>query len=397
MAAAVAVENSHEINSSLRDRLAAKQQEAAELRAEIQQQRFVQQQLRLRLNAAGVTDTSLVPGDLRAGSGSTDPRNQNIELRSLLQTLVDNVDLSHQVVFECGSGEDVIVGGRHVVLRRMAMWQLSQGRQSQSGLKLSVPHDLEDEISNLLQDARKKGRLDDSKVRELSATWELVGTEVVSAAIGEAEPAIFLVHKETSQAVVVAKWPSMEVVSNLNESSADAHCAGEPVIPPFDPVQHFAVKEVEGNPNPTLLTSRRLEVEEAVERLAELKRQVFDLVGSTEDGATSVPSKPLPTAGRPAEKRSVRWSGLQPQVERARSMSEGDRVEVEFQGQWFSGTLLEVVEGDMAQVKCDVDSPGIVTVAPLAAVRPVQLAERSEELDSRPKKLPGHMRARSFG
>ncbi|CAE8582066.1 unnamed protein product, partial [Polarella glacialis] len=154
--------------------------------------------------AAGVQDPSFVPGHVEAGSGTTEP--QHYELRTLFQWLVDNVDLTRQVIFECGHGEgQVVVGGRRVLLQRMATWQLADG-----GLKLSVPLELQAEISGLLSTSRQRGRLEEAQVQRLAKAWELVGAEVVSATVGTPEPAIFLVHRESAQAVVVAQWPSIE-------------------------------------------------------------------------------------------------------------------------------------------------------------------------------------------
>lgn len=47
----------------------------------------------------------------------------------------------------------------------------------------------------------------------------------------------------------------------------------------------------------------------------------------------------------------------------------GDRVEVDFQGKWYSGTLHSVDATGKASVKCDVDAPGVFTVTPLCCLR----------------------------
>jgi len=49
-------------------------------------------------------------------------------------------------------------------------------------------------------------------------------------------------------------------------------------------------------------------------------------------------------------------------------VSKGDSVEVQYQGEWFSG-VLQGVQGEFALVSCDVDDPDIITVAPLRKVR----------------------------
>lgn len=47
----------------------------------------------------------------------------------------------------------------------------------------------------------------------------------------------------------------------------------------------------------------------------------------------------------------------------------GDRVEVEYEGTWFSGVLQGLDAGGKANVRCDADPEGVVTVAPLRRVR----------------------------
>mmetsp|Transcript_62800 Transcript_62800/g.141857 ORF Transcript_62800/g.141857 Transcript_62800/m.141857 type:complete len:322 (-) Transcript_62800:221-1186(-) len=299
----------------LRMRLGDRRAEVAALRAHIQQARLDTQQLLLRLKALGVADPSLVPGRVQAGSGAVEP--QHVDLQSLLQWLADSVDLSQQVVFECGGSEgEVTVSGRRVQLSRMAAWQLSSG--STAGLRLSVPLELQAEIAGMLSSAQRRGRVDEAQVQRLASLWEVVGAEVVSATMGQPEPAIFLVHRESTQAVVVAQWPAVEFA---RAAPAD----------PFDPERHFA-------------------------RLAEAECDA-------EAGAVAP----------------------RPQV------STGDRVEVEYEGQWFAG-VIEWVDGDIANVKCDVDSPGVITVAPLTNVRPARAAQHAA-----PKKMQRHMRARSVG
>lgn len=303
-----------------------KRAEVELLRTNIQQAELDVQHLRLRLQAAGVQDSSLVPHKLQAGSGTAEPH--NFELHSLLQWLVSSVDLSQQVLFECGNNEgEVMVGGRRVVLHRMAAWQLSQG--SATGLRMSVPLDLQAEISGMLLAARRRGgRVEDAQVQRLAQSWELVGAEVVSAAMGQPEPAIFLVHRESAQAIVIAQWPMVDPAPSSAGASKDA--------PRFDATAHFA-------------------------RLA-----AIGPVGG------SMTASAVPAVDRP-------------------HVSTGDRVEVEYEGQWFSG-VIQWVDGDVANVKCDVDSPGVITVAPLTSVRPARRTPREQA-----PKMQRHVRARSVG
>jgi len=47
----------------------------------------------------------------------------------------------------------------------------------------------------------------------------------------------------------------------------------------------------------------------------------------------------------------------------------GDRVEVEYEGRWYAGTLQTVNGAGKASVKCDADAPGVLTVTALCHVR----------------------------
>lgn len=49
----------------------------------------------------------------------------------------------------------------------------------------------------------------------------------------------------------------------------------------------------------------------------------------------------------------------------------GDRVEVEYEGDWYVGVLHSIDAAGKASVKCDVDEPGVLTIAPLQRVKHV--------------------------
>eukprot|EP00416_Gambierdiscus_australes_P025538 CAMPEP_0171068216 /NCGR_PEP_ID=MMETSP0766_2-20121228/8438_1 /TAXON_ID=439317 /ORGANISM="Gambierdiscus australes, Strain CAWD 149" /LENGTH=375 /DNA_ID=CAMNT_0011524507 /DNA_START=41 /DNA_END=1166 /DNA_ORIENTATION=+ len=326
----------------LRACLAGKRMEAAFLQDQIQRARLDAQQLRLHLQAVGVAHPSLLPESVHAGSGNPEPQ-QLSELRSLLHWLAESVDLSHHVVFDCGG--EVMVGGRRVLLQRMATWQLSGsplsatkgcGGGDPSRLKLSVPLELHGEISRMLSSARARGgHLDEATVQRLADSWDIVGTEVVSAAMGCPEPAIFLVHKESAQAITITQWPSVEFARSGGPSGT------------FDPEQHFA--------------------------------RCADLATPVKAYKVQMPPESLGPTG-PASPALVTVK-----------VSTGDRVEVEREGQWIAGTL-QKVDGNVANVRCDSSaSPeGVLTVAPLASVRPARSAQ-----DMTSKKFFRHMRAKS--
>lgn len=141
----------------------------------------------------------------------------------------------------------------------------------------------------------------------------MISAEVVPASGTRAGPAIFLVHRRTSQAIVVASWPAV---------AADSGAAppGEKALLDLD--SHFA-----------------------------------PITGAA--GASPPPCPPVAPPRPP------------PQC----ALAIGDRVEVEYQGHWFTGVLQDV-DGGEASVRCDVDSPGVLTVAPLTSVRPIASGRR---------------------
>lgn len=210
---------------------------------------------------------------------------------------------------------------------------------SSEGLKLSVPIELQAEVATLLSEAQTRGRFLEPVLQNFAAGWELVSAEV-AAAPGVVEPAIFLVCCETSQAIVCARWPLLDF------GGPATCCVGS--CAPFDPAKHFC----------------------------ELPALVAADASSNEAGS------------RPRSD-SV-WST-------------GDRVEVEWEGEWFTG-VLQWVHGDVANVKCDVDEPGVTTDASIDSVRPAR------DVGARPPPLRGelcstsplrsktcHMRAKSIG
>jgi len=323
----------------LRARLAAKQEEAERLRGRLQHSKLQVQQLRMCLTALGV-DSSVVPHLMESGgscgSAAAPEHAQRRELRALVQWIAECVDLTQQVVFECGSREGkVAVGGRRVLLQRMVAWRmaLSEGgpvvaATTTSGdparaLKLSVPMVLQAEIVSIILRARHKGGIGEEALQQFAEAWEMVGAEVVSAAAGRPEPAIFLVHRVTGQAMVVARWPAVEFScrqSTPNRSSSSRLA--------FDPDAHFS-------------------------RLA---------------CAAAPPSQTAAAEAAVAAVAAAAAGSAEGQAARSAVVAAGDRVEVEYEGRWFEGVLCWATH-DAAHVQCDADAPGVITVAPLSNVR----------------------------
>lgn len=314
--------------------LADKEAEVEDLRAQLGHARTQTETCRRALEAAGTADSTspaLVPSAMQAGKSIADTH--HLELRQLMQWLAVTIDLSQQVMFDCGAGKELMqVGGKSVNMQRMVAWQLNPS----DGLKLSVPVGLQAEVATLLAEAQARGGFSESTFQSFADAWEMVSAEVASA-LGVVEPAIFLVCRETSEAIVCARWPMVDFAGPARVC-----------VNAFDPAKHFLGLSV---------------------------------------SPSSDEARPCAT-----------WST-------------GDRVEVQWEGEWFAGVLQEV-HGDVATVKCDVDEPGVTTDASFTFVRPAAAqplqaarerpAQQSEDLCGAASLRSkchghGHVRAKSIG
>jgi len=381
--------------------LADKRREANVLKAKLLHMRLMGQHLRARLLAVGVSSASVVPGQIVAGAGAVAPA-ASPELRSLLEWLAEAVDLTRQVTFECGAGgAGVAVGGRRVLLQRMAAMPL--GGCEQSRLQLSVPLELQAEITSTLARVRARGgRACETELARVAERWELVGAEMVSAATGQQEPAIFLVHRDDvsggspeesqkpARAIVVAQWPSVDFAKLAAASS-------------FTPARHFqklcAAPSDDGPPS----------------RSATLRPQLLAQAQALPQGAQGAPASSLARAPPPpvqalspvlapqAHPPMMRGAGAEPGGPDKLKVCTGDRVVIKYRGQWFRGVLKRVdVEGNVANVKCDTDMPGVITIVPLASVWPAASPPEESQWTTRPheaahRQILRHVRARTVG
>lgn len=289
-------------HTCLRARVNEKEAEVEKLKEELECLRQENECNRRQLEAATSEQSSsfLVPKDMQAGKLLAD--SEHMELRNLMRWLSKTINLSQQVVFDCGAGQEMDVGGRAVFMQRMVAWQVGSG----DGMKLSVPVEMQAEVGALLAKAQAAGQFAESDLHRFASDWDLVCAEVATAP-GISEPALFLVCRKSTQAIVCARWPTVQFAASPAKLPA---CAA------FDAMKHFSK------------------------------------LGAATDTQESRPT--------------------------ARNLSMGDRVEVEYEGEWFAG-VIQFVNGNIATIKCDVDEPGVTTDACLECVRLIQPLQAAKE------------------
>jgi hypothetical protein len=299
---------------------------AASLERSIQQAQWHALSLRAFLRDAGVHDAaSLVPHSLRSG-GQPDSSG---ELRALLEWLAERVNLSDETAYSA-EGEWMI-GDHCIEWGRMVTWSLAGVSQ-----KLSVPADFRDEVVRLLVSTRTRGGVNETELRKFAMKWTLVGVDVVTN--GDTVPAIFLINEEVSSTVIVADWPVVD--------------QQPPSRPSLDLKQHFGRQVSHFGPEA---------------KAAHIQGVAWPVLTSPARVPVSMVG-PVNVLERCVCVRHVTEADLRaPPVH----VSEGDRVEVKFDGQWFSG-VVQRVQGNVAKVQCDADTPGTITIAPLLLVRPAQ-------------------------
>mmetsp|Transcript_21284 Transcript_21284/g.26250 ORF Transcript_21284/g.26250 Transcript_21284/m.26250 type:complete len:299 (-) Transcript_21284:119-1015(-) len=233
--------------------------EALELQAELRAGKIEVQQLQLRLKASNCGSASTPSTASVLPTVLEEPRAQ--ELQHLFKWLADTVDLSDIEIFDVGF--EVPIGGRRIHLHRVVQWPLSV-----AGLQLTAPLEHREPLGNLLASTRSTGKVDTAAVLHFLSGWDLIAGEF--AASGAAEPSVLLSHRDSTQGILVAAWPTREAL----------------------------------------------------------------------------------------------------QVSRACSSSLrlGERVEVEYDGQMYPGVLHAVDAHGMANIRCDADPPGVMTVTPLSRV-----------------------------
>jgi len=383
----------------LKKSLEVKSLEARALNIEIQRARLEAQMLRLQLLCQGVQDESVIPNDLRTGGSFEDPTSKFLEHRRLLEWLAEVCDLSSRKY--CNVVGDLVVAGQKAVIGHAAQWTLSVPND----LCLTCPIELEGTIVGLLSKARRS-TLSLQDLEGFASEWDMLAVEMNVE--GEGLPGLFLLRREDGTAVVVSAWPKLPAPACVT-----------PLCQPFDAASFFQHS-----------TKARLDAANAVfydhtgvvhtlsfnegvvtwhsstgccERVCdlgisfclcdELQDECFSLTGpfgrvtmsdplpgtpqrdmveeivslSLEHGvlvyhAQAASEGVLTSLQLPAVSKSER------EAEHQRSVSKGDSVFIQYQGEWVAG-VLKGVQGEFALVSCDADDPDIITVAPLRQVR----------------------------
>lgn len=256
---------------------------------------------------------SVIPRRFSAGERPSDAIRP---LKDLLEWLAERVDVSSEAAFAVDA--EVSLGDGKAFLGRMVTWPLSRS----GGQKLSVPRELREDVANLLVRVHAAGHVSPLEAEDFAEQWDMVNAKVSSEG-SPAVPAIFLLNPSTAQTIVVAAWPKL---------SSEPGSRSRPL---FDPARHFTR---------SLLANQLLSLPRSKERPP-----------SEDIGVAAVQDK---AAGARHRSCIALW--------------DGDRVEVWWGGQWYTGVLRNVKDG-MAQVQCDTDMPGLITFAPVSDVRLTRL------------------------
>jgi len=258
-----------------------------ELEAELRASKIEVQQLQLRLRAAMSKSGSARPAAACMPSASPSTLDHKVtELQNLFTWLAKLVELACPEVLTVNF--QVPVGGRSVHLQRVKQWLL-KGSPGCKRLRLSVPVEHKEEIAAIIAEAQHKGEASREAAAAFAAAWDLVPGELMTTAHPEAEPAVLLAHRASTQGVLIATWPTREALEAFH-------------------AQH----------------------------------------------ATNCDA---------------------PRI--------GDRVEVEYEGQWYTGILYAVEANGRASVRCDVDAPGVLTIAPLQRVRRLRHSAEADNTGKR--------------
>lgn len=412
----------------LRNSLEAKSKQAAALTAEVQRVRLEAQMLRMQLLAQGVKDESTIPANLRSGGSLEEPGLKFMEQRRLLEWLAEVCDFSSRKT--CNVVGDLYVAGYKAKIGHGVQWPLSVP----DGLSLTIPIGFEEAIVGMISKARRS-LLSLDEFERFATEWDMLSVEMCVE--GDTMPGLFLVRREDAAAIVVSAWPKLpsvigspsscssfsaakffEGVSDMKPDTAkavffghdglantlsfsrsgtvqweqegngsqqmheiglDFHVCESPKYEHFSLTGPFGrITIADALPG----SAQREIVEEIVSLSLEHGLHVHHARSPSSAAAQGLTSSPaLAVVLDDVRPRCSHGAGplFAPVAEHKElpqlpPVSKGDSVEVQYQGEWFSG-VLQGFQGEFALVCCDVDDENIITVAPLRKVRAASFDE----------------------
>jgi len=209
-------------SSQLRAKLLQKENEAAVLKQVIQHIKLQAQHSVLRLHVLGVKTEGVIPDNMSSGAGHPGDSEDGVYgLWRLVDWLADVWPIEDQRPRAFTVAGNLEVGSYSMNLGRMLCWDLATA----GDLKLSVPEEFVDDFIVSVQKTAKSGS-HHLGMQCLAEDWDMLSTEILTDASNDA--GIFLVHRPTCKAIVVAPWPLF-----------NTDVPTQPDIPIFDPDRHF--------------------------------------------------------------------------------------------------------------------------------------------------------------
>jgi len=416
----------------LRNSLEAKSKEAAALTEDVQRVRLEAQMMRMQLLAQGVKDESTIPANLRSGGILEEPGLKFMEQRRLLEWLAEVCDFKSRKT--CNVIGDLYVAGYKAKIGHGVQWPLSVP----DGLCLTIPVGFEEAIVGMLSKVRRSllsldeferfatewdmlsvemcvegdtmpglflVRREDSAAIVVSAWPNLPSVIGAPSSCSSFSAAKFFegvsdTKPDTAKAVFfdcdglantlsfcrsgTVQWEQEGKGSQqMHEIGLEFHVCEPPEF------EHFSLTGPFGRitiADPLPGSAQREIVEEIVSLSLEHGLHVHSSRSPSSAAAQDLTTSSVLQVGLDGALDGFRPDcrlGTGPllvavaehqECAQLPPVSRGDSVEVQYEGEWFSG-VLQGFQGEFALVCCDVDDPNIVTVAPLRKVRAASFDE----------------------
>mmetsp|Transcript_31112 Transcript_31112/g.90760 ORF Transcript_31112/g.90760 Transcript_31112/m.90760 type:complete len:490 (+) Transcript_31112:140-1609(+) len=353
--------------------------EVVDLQAELRAAEAETKQLRMRLQAATSQSArtgrpagpALGPGALAAlpAAHSGAEQRRIADVRTLLEWLAQHVQLGPEHPAEVlDVGFEVPIAGRTVHLRKVAQWAMPTAPGGR--LRLSVPVEHQESVAQLIAYVKAcGGRADPEASRRFAAVWDLVPGELATG------PGSIVGAATTVPAVGVAPF------ANSSESaSAHAVCGGDdaagPTLASGGTVAIGTCRRVAAfapcSPEPSVLLAHR-GCTQGILVANWPTKEALETFTATSSGAGRAGAVAQPNAPRASATSMVVKEAVAADLASGGSVTwtVGSRVEVEYEGRWYSGTFHGIDGEGKATIRCDTDPDGVLTVAPLCRIRPL--------------------------